>query len=551
MSSRENLEPEQGARPGAGAEATFDASGGKVDSMEVDKESSAGFGLMALKREGAYHPSPAKKAKGGTVGQSKKQQEQEQDTENVCGTSSVVETIEEAGDDGENQQSTGLGRNGNVGLGTETQDGTVSEAASDTNTVSGGGEVLSAKEVKEEIDYNRFETKLNRSAVKYNRLPITAEFVTGLDLAKEKNREWTVKDHQQFSWPVTFHQEGGMELIRGWRATISSFKEVEVGNVAVLFRPDMNLNTIHIRICNNALDPDGTGTVCGDIVLGDIIPEESNAPGEGSQIRYIVYKGEKHVAFVKRMAVGAVRPYGSNPPRLELHHKAAGALRFISSADIQCGNHHVNCHLVNDKGERFEVKVTIRSYVVLRWSQPSFKRFYSLKEGDTLILTKVEPGIISASIVPNPESDGQELPKSLESPAKRRKRGAKTEADDSRLGPPGDLKGNGRQTLLGAQPGSKMDDIKACIAEKKVAIKRKVTADAEAMENYIISYGSLGIFLKTFGFEKFYKNFAKEEISLRTLATGLVGEEHLKEIGMPIGPRLEFLNTIQKMVTKQ
>ncbi len=46
-------------------------------------------------------------------------------------------------------------------------------------------------------------------------------------------------------------------------------------------------------------------------------------------MRHIEYKGGKYTGFLKKLAIWAVRPYGSNPPRLELHLKAGEVLSFL------------------------------------------------------------------------------------------------------------------------------------------------------------------------------------------------------------------------------
>jgi hypothetical protein len=465
------------------------------------------------------------------------------------------------------------------------QEETVSEAASDTDTVSGGGEVLSGEnnnnnnQMKSAVKTS-FETKLNRSAIKYNRLPVSPEFARSLELLKNKGVEWSVRDHQDWSWPITFHQEGGFEMIKGWRPIIEDL-ELDVGSVLMMFRPDPDQNSIEVRKVDQGLKKEATGQKIGDVTLGEIISDEtiSSTSGDISAVRHIEYRGKKHTAFLKKVAIGAVRSYGSNPPRLELHHKAGSVLLFLKQK-MEAGNFHVDCELkYNDKGDHHMVKVTIRNYIVLRWSNPSYKRFYNLQEGDTITFNKVCFGLIDVQTEPG-SSDivhkrrakpGEGGPRQTKTNKRQKTGGSPSKENNS------DKKDVLRDTtttkitklakdmieggkLFGGKKGSRTTTISrkvdgsSCLPVRALQyeyLSNRAGATASALADPASSHSALGEYesiealLKDQGLHKYASLFRKEAVTLKTLRTGLVTEEHLKELGLPIGPRLEILRLLK------
>ncbi len=198
----------------------------------------------------------------------------------------------------------------------EAGSGTVSDASSSGDTVSGdGGEedgvagtsggpragpavtspMVSAamnimgtrKEVRgwsvgADVFSNYFETKLNRSAVKYNRLPVSPEFAKSLDLRSNKGKEWLVRDHKGDTWPVGFHQEGGFEMIRGWRKVIGELK-LDVGSVIMMFRPHPDREEVEIRRIDDGLEKAATGKQYGDVTLGEMLLDETVSSTTGGK----------------------------------------------------------------------------------------------------------------------------------------------------------------------------------------------------------------------------------------------------------------------------
>jgi len=499
---------------------------------------------------------------------------------------------------------------------------TVSEAASDTDTVSGGEEVLngdikdeedleselgvgeamiksameameSGKKVKKE-PYGYFEAKLNRSAVKYNRLPVGPAFAASLELDKHKDQDWLVRDSEGWTWPITFHQEGGFEMIRGWRPVIKDLG-LEVGSVMMVFRPNGDEDVIEIRKVDNGLEKEATGQKIGDVTLGELIPDEtiSSTSGDISVVRHIEYKGTKHMAFLKKLAIGAVRPYGTNPPRLELHQKAGDILKFLSE-DMQGGNFHFPCELrYNDKGDHHIVKVTIRKYVVLRWAQPSYKRFYGLKEGDIIKFQKGDGVEISVTTIPGNEAPSKMRAKAGEGgTGRKRKRQTKSAsrvllalqntnipskeklmqvqemmrlAKDMVNGKKGVYPDPeiAREFLNASQPIPVATPVAAAQTGTPIATVATVaplaTPGASPFEGSHSqkkarlqpmmqeAFEDIQGFLESQGLERYCGAFWKHEITLKSLATGLLTENHLREMGLPIGPRIEILSVLNEL----
>ena len=449
-----------------------------------------------------------------------------------------------------------------------TQDGvkeeTVSEAASDTDTISGGGEVLSGgKEEEEEVKplvSNYFETRLNRSAVKYNRLPVSPEFAKSLDLCKDMEKDWTVADHQGWSWPISFHQEGGFEMIKGWRPVINAL-ELEVGSVLLMFRPDEDEDAIEIRKVDTGLTKESVGQKFGDLTLGEIVPDEtiSSTSGDISAVRHIEYKGKKHMAFLKKLAIGAVRPYGSNPPRLELHHKAGQVLLFLQKK-MEVGNFHCDCQLkYNDSGDFHVVKVTIRNYIVLRWGQPSYKRYYSLQEGDTIMFYNLGEGIIEV----NTEQGSEEVKQKKRAKPGEGQRGkrklSKLEGSPSTIikaqQSQSPSKGKSGDANLQAVTKLAKDMIQTGRGKGGKITRRKIPKEGNGLnlkvQTTLDDHPDIESLLRAEGLQSFQDIFKKHSVTLKTLGTGLVTEDHLREMELPVGPRLEILSLVEKTLNER
>jgi len=299
-------------------------------------------------------------------------------------------------------------------------------------------------------------------------------------------------------------------------------------------------------------------------------------------VRHIQYKGGKYIGFLKKLAIGAVRPYGSNPPRLELHLKAGEVLSFLKD-HMQGGNFHTDCEVkYNDNGDFHNVKVTIRHYIVLRWAQPSYKRFYNLKEGDTLVLILAKDGVIDAVLeaAPGGSEPSKMRAKAGEGSRKRKRKhvhpaGAGGAAVDesaitrqlrsperSKLPPNRDQIAEIQRLardMVDAQPNS--------ITNRQIVFSTPVSCSpagsggaagrgasgsplalAASYQALCAEYEDVDAFLADQDLARYSVNFRKAEVTLKTLATGLITERHLQDMGLPIGPRLEILGALKSLV---
>ncbi len=257
---------------------------------------------------------------------------------------------------------------------------------------------------------------------------------------------------------------------------------------------------------------------------------------------------------------------------------------------MQGGNFHTDCQLkYNDEGDFHNVKVTIRHYIVLRWAQPSYKRFYNLKEGDTLALILAKDGLIDAVMEPAPGGSEPSKMRAKAGEGSRRKRkshpsqtpggtsgGAGLEESQtkkqlrwpemSKLPPNRDqiaeIKRLARDMVEGGQPGTVSNRQIVCSPPMSSPAgsggaglggggggaspqARNAAATYQAL---CAEYEDVDEFLTDQGLVRYAVSFRKAEVTLKTLATGLLTEQHLQEMGLPIGPRLEILGALKNLV---